>query len=131
MSNNSETEFLFYDAKRQNAYSGVFIDNINPATGQVIHPFETASKEDVDKIVRSSARAFDQWSKTAPADRGRILKKAAQILRDKNEEIAQIEVEDTGKPISEALSVDIRSEEHTSELQSRGHLVCRLLLEKK
>lgn len=109
ISNNSETEFLFYNGKRQKGNSGVFIDNINPATGQVIHSLETASKEDVDKIVRSSSQAFEEWSKMAPAERGRILRKAARILRERNEEIAQIEVEDTGKPISEALSVDILS----------------------
>src|SRR5690625_5404060 len=44
---------------------------------------------------------------------------------------AASDAEPTASPASSASSVRCRSEEHTSELQSRGHLVCRLLLEKK
>src|SRR5437870_7445024 len=44
---------------------------------------------------------------------------------------ALVDVEVTGGRVDRDLNIDQRSEEHTSELQSRGHLVCRLLLEKK
>jgi len=109
ISNDSDTGFLYYNGKRQNANSGHFIDNINPATGKVIHQIESASEEDIKAAVKSAQKGFEIWSKTAPAERGRILRHAARLLREKNEEIAQIEVEDTGKPLSEARSVDILS----------------------
>src|SRR2546422_2924117 len=61
-----------------------------------------------------------KWSRTAAAERGRLLLKLAERMEEHAEELARLETLDTG-----------RSEEHTSELQSRLHLVCRLLLEKK
>src|SRR5690625_5685806 len=54
-------------------------------------------------------------------------------LPDRYQQVFNLYVIDeySHKQISEKLNISIRSEEHTSELQSRGHLVCRLLLEKK
>src|SRR5690348_17983884 len=60
-----------------------------------------------------------------------LKKGAAEIIRE-NELKAKLEESlKTGKPLRAKLGVDPRSEEHTSELQSPVHLVCRLLLEKK
>lgn len=53
--------------------------------------------------------AFTVWSAITGAERGRILNRAAGILRDRNDEIARLETLDTGKPIAEALSVDVAS----------------------
>src|SRR5437660_1804914 len=52
------------------------------------------------------------------------------LFRSRVEEL-NVPIDSTTRRVTFALSVDARSEEHTSELQSRGHLVCRLLLEKK
>src|SRR5699024_1382321 len=57
----------------------------------------------------SAERAFKMWSKTSPTERGRILKKAARIMRERNEEIVKVEVEDCGKPITESLTDDVLS----------------------
>lgn len=100
---------LFYNGVFQSATSSIFIHNINPATGRVMHDFEAASKQDLELVVHSAKKGFEEWSQMPPAQRGRILRKTADILRKKNKEIAEIEVEDTGKPISEATTVDVLS----------------------
>ena len=100
---------LFYQGKYQAATSNKIFPNINPANNRVINQVECASKKDVDHAVRSARDAFESWACTAPVARGRILRKAATILKKRNEEIARIEVQDTGKPISEAIEVDVIS----------------------
>lgn len=104
-----ENSFLYYDGARRGGTSNTYFDNIDPAKNKIIHTVQAASHKDVEMAVESAAAGFKIWSSMSPTDRGRILRKAADLLRSKNEEIARIEVEDTGKPISEAISVDIHS----------------------
>lgn len=101
--------FLYYDGARRAGTSKTYFDNIDPARNKVIHTFRAASPKDVEMAVESAAAGFKIWSAMSPTERGRILQRAAHILRSRNEEIARIEVGDTGKPISEAISVDIHS----------------------
>lgn len=103
------TSHLFYNGIRQNATSGKTFQNINPSTNQLINEIESASVNDVDKAIESAKEGFAIWSKMSGTERGRILKKAADLLRERNKELADIEVMDTGKPISEAIEVDILS----------------------
>ena len=98
---------LFYNGKRQKATSGKTFPNINPATNQVIHQVEQASEADVAKAIESAKAGFAVWSKMSGTERGRILKKAVDLLRERNDELAKIEVQDTGKPLSEAIAVDV------------------------
>lgn len=100
---------LYYDGCRQSASSQSYIENINPATGEVIESIETASEADAAKAVASARSGFSQWSAMPPTARGRVLKKAAEIIRSRNEEISRIESEDTGKPLSESLVADALS----------------------
>lgn len=101
-------EFLnFYGGKIQKATSGVFFENTNPATGKKINNVESSSENDVNSAVASAREGFLIWSRMSATERGRILRKASDLLRSRNDEIAQIEVEDTGKPLSEAIEVDV------------------------
>lgn len=100
---------LYYNGKKQKAHSKTFFKNINPATGKQVQKIESASEEDVDAAVKSAQEGFKIWSKMAPTERGRILKKTAKLMRERNEEIAKIEVEDCGKPITESLTDDVMS----------------------
>lgn len=104
-----ENSLLYYDGKKQAANSAHHFDNINPATGKVTHTVRSASKDDVEAAILSAKSGFRIWSVMTSAERGRILKKAAEILRSKNDKIARVEVEDTGKPLSEAIDVDVHS----------------------
>ncbi len=83
--------------------------NLNPASGDSICEVEVAGKLAVDLAVASAQEAFQDWSRQTGAERGRILTRAAHILRSRNDELARIEVADCGKPLAEALEVDVAS----------------------
>ena len=89
--------------------SGETFDSINPATNTVITAVGQSSAADVDACVTSAQAGFAQWRSMSGAARGRILNNAVRILRERNAELAMLEVIDTGKPISEALYVDVLS----------------------
>ncbi|WP_186755864.1 betaine-aldehyde dehydrogenase [Echinicola salinicaeni] len=106
---NKDSRQLFYEGKRQHSTSERYFANTNPSNGQLISEIGQASATDVEKAIASAQNGFKIWSKMTGTERGRILKKAADILRERNDELAKIEVMDTGKPISEAIEVDIIS----------------------
>jgi hypothetical protein len=89
--------------------SGETFDDINPATGEVICRVEQAGAAEVEQAVAAAQAGLKVWSAMTGAERGRILHRAAQLLRERNREIAKIEVRDTGKPIQEAEAVDVLS----------------------
>lgn len=89
--------------------SGQHFDSINPASGEVIARVQQADEADVEAAVASAEKGFGIWSEMTGAQRSSILRHAAQLLRDRNEELATLEVRDTGKPIQEALAVDVAS----------------------
>jgi len=99
----------YYDGGYQGSSSGKSFSNINPATGKEIGTVEEASEENVSQAVGSALSGFKKWSAMPVVERSRILMKAAHLLRERNEELAHLEVEDTGKPLAEAISVDILS----------------------
>jgi betaine-aldehyde dehydrogenase len=70
---------------------------------------QQAGTSDVDRAVASAREGFEVWRRLSGAERGRILNRAAGLLRDNNEELARLEVLDTGKPIQEAIAVDVLS----------------------
>jgi len=104
---NNSNNYLFYRGERQKATSGKTFQNINPANNQVINEIESASESDLEKVIESAKVGFAVWSKMSGTERGRILKRAVDILRERNHELAKIEVTDTGKPLSEAIEVDV------------------------
>ena len=91
------------------ATSGEAFVTRNPADGEVICEVQVAGAADVDAAVHSAAAGFRAWSAMRGAERGRVLMKAVALLRDRNRELAELEVADTGKPIAEASTVDIHS----------------------
>jgi betaine-aldehyde dehydrogenase len=83
--------------------------NLNPALGTETGTVQFASSSDIERAVQSAKEGFKVWSQTSPEERAKVLFRAAEILRERNDEIAKIEVEDTGKPIVEAIEVDVVS----------------------
>jgi betaine-aldehyde dehydrogenase len=77
---------------------------IDPATTEVIAKAPDASVADVDRAVAAARAAFDEgpWKDTTAQDRGRVLFKLAQIVRDRADELAEIETRNSGKPIVES-----------------------------
>ena len=89
--------------------SGETFKTINPANGKVIANVDQANEEDVEKAINSAEQGFITWSSMTAVERGRILLKAVTILRERNDELAALEVMDCGKPLQEANCVDIHS----------------------
>lgn len=89
------------------ASSGETFDSINPATGEVLAKVQCASQADVDRAVASAAEGQKVWAAMTAMQRSRILRKAVDILRARNDELAELETLDTGKPLSETRYVDI------------------------
>jgi betaine-aldehyde dehydrogenase len=103
------TQMLFIDGQLAEARSGETFETVNPATGAVICRVHSAGFEDVERAVAAAERGFAVWSAMTGAERGRILSRAAQLLRRHNRALAELEVLDTGKPIQEAEAVDVLS----------------------
>lgn len=98
---------LFIDGKFCAASSNEFFTSYNPANNHAIATLEQASIVDIELAVTTAKKGFQVWSNMPAVERSRILLKAVAILRERNEELAILEVTDTGKPLQEALAVDI------------------------
>lgn len=98
---------LFYDGKPQKATSNKTFQSIDPSNATPLANIDVASNTDIDNAIASAKKAFPSWSKTPPAARSRILLKAAQLLRERNDEISKVETQDTGKPFTETSTVDV------------------------
>jgi betaine-aldehyde dehydrogenase len=104
-----ELQTLFINGRRAPADSGERFVSLNPATGQPLCQVEQAGERDVERAVAAARGAFAGWAGMGGAARGRILRRAAALLREHRDGLARLEVLDTGKPISEALAVDVDS----------------------
>jgi betaine-aldehyde dehydrogenase len=100
---------LFIDGRRVAASSGATFATINPTNGREICRVQCAGEADVERAVAAAAKGFAIWSAMTGTERGRILNRAARLLRERNRELAELEVLDTGKPIQEAETVDVAS----------------------
>ncbi|QTP59764.1 betaine-aldehyde dehydrogenase [Billgrantia antri] len=103
----SNTETLFIAGRRQPATSGETFDVINPYDGSLLAKVEQASQADVDRAVQSAREGQHRWAAMTGMQRGRILNRAVALLRERNDELAELETRNTGKPISETAAVDI------------------------
>ncbi|PKM25610.1 MAG: betaine-aldehyde dehydrogenase [Gammaproteobacteria bacterium HGW-Gammaproteobacteria-13] len=98
---------LFIGGRYVTASSGETFDSINPATGEVLARVQRASQADVELAVASATAGQKVWAAMTAMQRSRILRKAVDILRERNDELAELETLDTGKPLSETRYVDI------------------------
>jgi betaine-aldehyde dehydrogenase len=98
---------LYIGGRRVNATSGKTFQTVNPANGEVLAEVQVASKADVDAAVTSAQLGQRVWAAMTAMQRSRILRRAVEILRERNEELAALETLDTGKPLSETRYVDI------------------------
>ncbi|MGB1238996.1 MAG: aldehyde dehydrogenase family protein, partial [Pseudomonadales bacterium] len=100
---------LYIDGGYRAATSNETFETTNPATGEVLAHIQTASSDDVEAAIDAAERGFAVWSAMTATERGRILQRAANLLRERNDELALLEVQDTGKPMQEANCVDIET----------------------
>lgn len=88
---------------------GRTFETLNPATGEVLARIEVAGEPEVERAVEAARRAQPDWAARTGAERGRILRRVADLLRARNDELARLETRDTGKPIQETSVVDVIS----------------------
>ena len=94
----------FIDGKWQQSEKKETYDVINPATEEIIGKASKASLVDIDNALKSAEKGFTIWKKFSPWDRASILRKIADLMRKKNNELAKWMTLETGKPISESLA---------------------------
>src|SRR5438552_2061478 len=87
--------------------SGAYLDDIEPASGEVIGEIPDSNGADIDDAVVAARGAFSSWSKTPAAERSQILLKLADLIENDLEKLAVLESRDNGKAISLARRLDI------------------------
>lgn len=96
----------FIDGEYVEDAAGTVIESIYPATGEVIARLHAATPAIVEKAVAAAKRAQKEWAALSPMARGRVLRRAADIMRERNRELSELETLDTGKPIQETIVAD-------------------------
>jgi acyl-CoA reductase-like NAD-dependent aldehyde dehydrogenase len=101
----------FIDGQYVDAASGKTFDNLSPIDGRVLARVAECDNEDIDRAVKAARRAFDSgaWSRMAPARRKRVMLKFSELIRGNLEELALTETLDMGKPIRDALAIDVKN----------------------
>jgi 1-pyrroline dehydrogenase len=97
-------------AKYQNFIGGEWVDSasgetmavLNPATAETIAEVPSATAEDVDRAVQAAKRALPEWLETTPGERAEMLLKLADAIDEHADELAELESQNVGKPLSYA-----------------------------
>lgn len=88
------------------------LDVINPATEAVLGQLPYATKEDLDYALASAAEAFQSWKHSSPMERSAILRKAAELARERAQIIGRNLTLDQGKPLAQAVGEIISCADH-------------------
>ena len=94
---------MFIDGAWVDAEDGHSFESLNPSTGEPWAMIPEATAGDVDRAVRAAHRAFTEgpWATMTPTERGRCLRRLADLLAEKSEELGRVETVDTGKMLKE------------------------------
>ena len=93
---------LLIDGAWTKASAGRTLPVVNPATGEAIGSVAHAERADLDRALEAAAKGFQVWRKVAAFDRSRLMRKAANFLRDRLDAIARVLTLEQGKPLVEA-----------------------------
>lgn len=102
---------MFIDGRCVAARSGAVFDVTNPANGVVIDTVPDADAGDADIAIDAAARAFQAWKITPVAERARLQKHAAQLMRARAEAIGRLMTTELGRPLAGSISEIMRSAE--------------------
>jgi len=100
---------MFINGKWVNSASGKTFPTYNPATGDVLANIAEGDKEDINRAVAAARAAFEHgpWRKMTPSERGRLIWRLGELIEKHNEEFAQLESLDNGKPVTIARVADV------------------------
>ena len=93
---------LFIDGKWTPAEGGKTIDVYNPATNEVIGKVACAGKADLDRALAAADRGFKLWRKVSAYERSKIMRRAADLMRERADTIAEVLSVEQGKPFAES-----------------------------
>ncbi len=93
---------LFIDGEWRDAIGGETIEVIDPATDEVIGKIAHARKADLDLALEAADKGFKIWRDTAPFERSKLMRKAADILRERADKIAFLMTREQGKPLAQS-----------------------------
>lgn len=93
---------LFINGQWKASASGRTLPVINPATEEVIGHIPHANTADLDEAVAAADKGFDVWRNTSVFDRSKIMRRAADLLRERADDIAKLMTLEQGKPLAEA-----------------------------
>lgn len=99
----------FIDDRFVESASGAVIESVNPATERIIARFPACDAADVERAVRSARKAFDEgpWRAMKAPERARFMRRIAEGIEKRGEELAVLETQDSGKPISDNRNGDV------------------------
>ncbi|HDR9131224.1 NAD-dependent succinate-semialdehyde dehydrogenase [Burkholderia vietnamiensis] len=103
---------LFIDGEWIGASERETVPVINPATQIQIGRVPLATAADLDRALQAAVPAFDVWRNTVPAERARILKRAAELMRERAEHIATVMTLEEGKPLAESRDEVLRAADY-------------------
>ncbi|MEK9910641.1 MAG: aldehyde dehydrogenase family protein, partial [Candidatus Puniceispirillum sp.] len=93
---------LYIDNAWTKGAGGKTLPVLNPATGEEIGKVAHAEKADLDRALAAADKGFKAWKKVSPFDRYKVLRKAADIIRSRADDIGKIMSMEQGKPFIEA-----------------------------
>jgi succinate-semialdehyde dehydrogenase/glutarate-semialdehyde dehydrogenase len=93
---------LFIDGQWLNGEGRKGEDVINPATGKVLAHLPHASKADLDAALAAAQKGFQVWKNTSAYDRAKIMRKAADLVRERHDHISKVMTQEQGKPYVES-----------------------------
>ncbi|MGY9046695.1 4-trimethylaminobutyraldehyde dehydrogenase [Puniceibacterium antarcticum] len=99
----------FIDGQYVEDTSGELIEVVYPATGEVIAKVHAATPAIIEQAITAAHRAQKDWAKMSGTARGRVLRRAADIMRERNHDLSVLETYDTGKPYQETSVADATS----------------------
>ena len=93
---------LFINGQWQQPVEGRTLPVVNPATGKEIGRVAHAGRPDLDRALEAAQKGFEVWRDMVPAERSKIMRKAAALMRERVPEIAPLLTQEQGKPLAEA-----------------------------
>ncbi len=93
---------LYIDGKFTAGDSGVTSDVINPANDSVLAKLPHAKKAELDAALAAADKGFKEWKRVSAYERAKILRKAADLVRERTDDIAKVLTQEQGKILIEA-----------------------------
>lgn len=111
---------LFIAGQWCDAADGRTLPVFNPATGQEIGRVAHAAQADLDRAVQAAQQGFETWRDMAPAERAKIMRRAAALIRERANEIAPLITQEQGKPLAEAKAETLAAADLTEWFADEG-----------